>query len=353
MIEITIKTLKNTVTKISVDENQSISSQLDLFRDAANFPSEPYLKLIYKGKILDQDQTLANYSVLSEDAIVVMKSNPPKPISEPTPVSQQSSQNLQSVETSEPVSNVPPVNSNVPPVNSNVPPVNSNIPPLDSIWTTPPPTDTVPTYSVEQAHIVLPLIISYIMQNPSLQLLMITNPNILGEVMLTQNFRNIVRQLLTQSTNSINSLRNGTPLNVYIGVEGGQTSNSQTGNTFPSTGNGLSQTNGTNESQISMEQLQQAMNVLGMDPSMMQYEDGEYEDEYSDDNHEGHNHDHSHEHSHQNTSQSSGISTQDQQNISELMAITGSQFAVAKQAYESSGRNMDIAASLLMQIMFN
>lgn len=336
MIEITVKTLKNAINKITVDENASFESQSEMFKEAGGIPDAPFMKLIHTGKVLDLSLTPASYGIMAGDAIIVMKSNPPKPVSAPAPAPTPASTQVQ-VEA--PVSVPTPA------------PTPAPTPTVDPIWTTPPATDTSATYSIEQAHVILPMVFSYIMQNPNLRLLMLTNPNILNEIMVTQNFRNIVRQLLAQSNGLLNAIRTGTPANIYIGVENGGQAPGPATNTNTTAG---LQSNG--QPQLSMEQLTQAMNMLGMDPSMMDFGD-DYGDDYEDgDSHAGHDHDHAghdHDHGHAVTQSTTSLTTQDQQNIAQLMDITGAQFPVAKQAYESSGKNMEIAGSLLMQIMFS
>lgn len=337
MIEINVKNLKSVTTKITIDENASLESHIDLIKEASGLSEFPYIKIIYTGQVLDLSRTFTSYGISAGDAIIAMKSNPPKQVvtsaPAPAPVAQSS--------VSTTVSTVPaPVSA------SASAPAPASV--ADPIWTTPPASDTTATYSVEQAHVILPMVFSYIMQNPNLRLLMMTNPNILNEIMVTHNFRNIVRQLLAQSNGLLNSIRNGTPANIYIGVE------NPSGEQVPvnTTGAGV----GAAQPQLSMEQLTQAMNMLGMDPSMMGFDD-----DYDDEDHTGHDHDHAahdhmhvHDHAHGTTATAtSGLTTQDQQNIAQLMEITGAQFPVAKQAYESSGKNMEIAGSLLMQIMFS
>lgn len=337
MIEIIVKNLKSDVTKINIDENASLESQSELFKSAAGIPLDaPYIKVIYTGKVLDLSCTPASYGIVEGQAIVVMKCNPPKPASVPAPAPAPVSEPAQAPA----------------PAPAQQAPAPAPQPTVDPIWTEPPSSDTSPTYSIEQAHVILPMVFSYIMQNPNLRLLMLTNPNILNEIMVTQNFRNIVRQLLAQSNSLLNAIRTGTPANIYIGVENG------------ASGGTPSQTANQGQPQLSMEQLTQAMNMLGMDPSMMDFGDDFGDDYVGDDHshdHSGHDHsghDHSHDHTHGSAVAhapvpTSSLTTQDQQNISQLMEITGAQFQVAKQAYESSGKNMDIAASLLMQIMFS
>jgi hypothetical protein len=272
------------------------------------------------------DQTPASYGIANGDAVIVMKSKAPAP---PKPAQPESVP--APAPASAPVSQQPPVQQIHAPATTPAP-----APEVDPIWTTPPQTDAVASYSVEQAHIILPMVFSYIMQNPNLRLLLLTNPNALNEIMITQNFRNIVRQLLVQSPTLLNAIRTGATANIHIGIE-------------PTVAQGSA---GTGQPQLTMEQLTQAMQMLG---GM----DGQWEDDYGDDYEDGHSHDHSgHDHSHDHshstpTSTGTGLTAQDQQNIAQLMEVTGAQFPVAKQAYESSGKNMEVAGALLMQIMFS
>jgi len=183
------------------------------------------------------------------------------------------------------------------------------------------------------------MIFSYIMQNPNLRLLLLSNPSVLNEVIVGQGFRTIVRQLLQQSPALLNSIRTGTSANIVIGQQPGSNPQAQVGSI------------GTN--QLSAD------TGMSTDFNVDYYGDGEDDGEDGDDDedHSGHDHsheghDHAHDHGH-GTGAGSSLSTEDQQNIAQLMEITGSQFPMAKQAYESSGKSMEIAGSLLMQLMFN
>lgn len=351
MIEVTVKTLKNVATKINIDENSPFETQLELFKEASELTTEAYIKLIHTGKVLEQNKTPSSYGIAQGDAIIVMKGKapaPPKPVAvaapEPAPAPVAVPAPNQTNTTSQSVS------SGL--TNQSQPP--AQIPQADIIWTSPSAEDTTATYSVEQAHVILPMVFSYIMQNPNLRLLMMTNPSILNEVMVGANFRSIVRQLLAQSPSLLNAIRTGTPANIYIGTaQGGSTG------TTGSTGTAMTNTEqGT--PQLTMEQLTQAMSMLGANPSDFMddnyddYTDDAYEGhDHSHECHEGHDHSHSHSHAHTQSQNSAGLTSADQQNIAQLMEITGAQFQVARQAYESSNKNMEMAGSLLMQIMFS
>jgi hypothetical protein len=330
MIQITLKTLKNELHSVSFDENETFETQVDIVRNATGLTENDWVKLLHAGKILDLAKTPLANGVKNGDAIVVMKTKKvvpvalvaaPAPAPAPAPVS--------APETSESAS-----------ASTSVVPAQVQPAPMVDVWLQPDQADTTASYSIEQAHVILPMIFSYITQNPNLRLLLLTNPSILNEVLVGQGFRTVVRQLLQQSPSLLNSIRTGAPASVVIGQ--------------PPAGSGTTQASSAGGTGIpSLDQLMPAN--FNMD-----YYDGEEDEEDHsghDHSHEGHDHDHGHSHSHGAVAgtgaTATSLSTEDQQNIAQLMEITGSQFPMAKQAYESSGKNMEIAGSLLMQLMFN
>ena len=329
-MDITFKTLKNESFKTVINDSQTFEEQLDHIKECVGVSENDTLKLIYAGRVLELNKSPLEYCIRSGDTIIIMKQKPPA-VKKPSTSASSSNENVNAYTPSEPqsvmshlsdaiVSNMQSQNANG--NQSNGQQSNQNASQHD-FWNNANSTDTAQNYSVEQVHAIIPAFFQYILHNPNLKLLILTNPDLISEVLVGGGFRLIIRQLLQQSPTIVDSIRNGTSANIVLGQQ-------------------QSLSNGQNSAS---EQNNDENGENNEDEDEDEDEDNEDEDNEDEDNEDD---------------EGGGINVQEEQltdedniKIQELTSITGCQEAMAKHAYESSKKNMEVAASLIMQFMDN
>ena len=319
-LNLTIKTLGATVGKITVESSNTIESELGKIKESVGF-TESNVRLLHVGKVLDTEKTFDEYKIKNNDFLIIMRSpvkkeQPPKPIETPVVAPEPA-----------PVHTVPPP---APPVQTQQ--VNQFL----EFWTHAPPEQTAPNFSIEQFHVILPVIFSYLLQNPHFTMSLLTSPQNASTILLSQSLRPVIIQLLNQSEGILHSLRTGTSTNFSVNV------------TTPNN-------------------LQQNTNDESSDEHDQEQED-DYED--NDDN----NYDNQ-----QTLGDALGIGTtlnvgnpnnltnmiqslmqpqasnvpsqNEEADLQELMTVTGMPMELVRQIYNQCGKNVNVAASMLFQMM--
>jgi hypothetical protein len=187
---------------------------------------------------------------------------------------------------------------------------------LIEFWNQTPSEESIPQFSIEQIHSVLPVLFSYLLQNPQFMMTLLTSPQSISNMLLTQSFRPILVQLMNQSSSIISALRTGTNANVVIG-----------------TPNQLQQNNvddeeSSDETEDEEEhndlQFNNPINVQNMLQTVITPQ-----------------------------IQSTTPSATESEDIQQLMALTGMPLEMIKQVYDQCGKNVDMTATILFNIMEN
>lgn len=323
-INIKFKSLEGKITEVMLKNDDVISSKLDQLKDLFNVSDEQNIRLIYAGAILDFNKSFADYNIQNNDFIVVMVSKKQKP---PAPVA------------STPVSS-PPVASTLAPAPP--PAAVSTTEPVLAGWTSN-PTDSEHLYSIEQIHAIQPLLMQVVIENPVFMMTLLTNPQQLGAMIAGQGFRPIIRQLMQQSQGIVDVIRSGNG-SVAIGMN--LSMQPTTGaNPFTNTTASASIVN---------------TNSHGADDDYDTDDTGDtgYDDESSDMTNPVSqleqiitNFASSIPLAPTSSSQET-LTDDDMEKINGLVTMLNVSVEMAKSAYLQSGKNADLAATLLMEMMF-
>lgn len=213
MVHIILKTISGIKNDIDIDDSSTVEEYVSTIKEILGYGDDiPDIKLIHVGKVIDKTLKWSHYEIKDGDTIIVMKQKQKQTpiVQENTPVAQVSqAQNNPLPDTSS--AEIPQTQYN------NVPETPLN--PVQQFWRQIAPSEeTTPMYSVEQIHIVVPTIFSFLMQNPQMMMLIITSPSAITSSLMNQAFRTLLRQLLEQSNSLINSVRTGTNANIVINV---------------------------------------------------------------------------------------------------------------------------------------
>ena len=381
-ITVTLKTLDGKRCDVTVNPQDTIESKVESFKNLIGY-TEFNVKMIHSGRILDRQKTFADSNLKTGEVIVVMKlRDQPQP--QPQPVQTTSTQPVQTVQPTPAPMSVPVVPAQVQSAQSTVrapipgriifpitdpgriifpitdrpqirrasavggvatnPNAQSPHPPqsqshqsqpqpprtilmtTQQYWAQPAPLEECsPRFSVEQVHAMIPLLMSYITENPQLCTLLLRSQEAFRSVVTGPGFRGIVRQMLEQSPLIVNALRTGVQASMTINSSPNTVPYQQQNEQHTDTNNDSdedSSSHGDESNTIPAltELLSAVVNATGQ------------------------------------TAESNIVSEpvsepNEQEDIAQLVSLTGVPAPLAKQVYDSCGRNVGVAAELLFQVL--
>ncbi len=395
-INITLKTLDNKRFDVTVNTQDTIESKIDFFKNTVGY-TESNIKMIYAGRVLERSKLFSEYGLKNSDVIIIMKSRDPSqtsqqpvptvtpatpvvPLSAPTvvevpppvvPITQSRPARISTrVPTPPPPSALRtgstrgpilrrvafPIAERTPirrasgvsglphPSQPQQPPQPPRIITTQQYWAQPAPLEEIsPRFSVEQVHAMIPLMMSYITENPQLCTLLLRSQESFRSVITGPGFRGIVRQMLEQSPLIVNALRTGMQATMTINT----TSNAGVSAPIP---NNADSDDGSNSSQGDDESADngETGNMIPVLAEMLASINGTSE-QSTDTNQPSENiaSDNT-----ENSQESNVVSEpNEQEDVAQLVSLTGVPIQFAKQVYDSCGKNVGVAAALLFQVL--
>lgn len=204
---ILVVTLTNVKQIIDIGSNTNrIDSQIDKIKSAFGC-SDKDIILMYAGKILDITKTFADYGIMPNNQIIMMKKSIKKKEEQ---VSQPSSGNIPIPPRPQQTQHVEQAFApNIPTQNTQVQQVVSDI---QQFWSEQPSQeDNLPNYSIHQIHAVLPFFVNYILANPQVIATVLINPTAIGNQLASRQYRQVIREFFAQSSTIIGGLRGANP----------------------------------------------------------------------------------------------------------------------------------------------
>lgn len=363
-ITVTLKTLDHKRFDVTLNPEDTIESKVEMFKSLTGY-TEFNIKMIHSGRILDRLKTFSESGLKTGETIVVMKlrvqpvqpvqPEPPvvplvvvPPVVVPTPVvanvAHSTSASTQparsrssgSIPTPPPVQHAqgrvifPVVERSPTRRASNNPNDQSPHPPLpqrpmiittQQYWDQVAPLEEIsPRFSVEQVHAIVPLLMSYITENPQLCTFLLRSQESFRAVITGPGFRGIVRQMLEQSPLIVGALRTGTPANMTI---------NSTSNSIQEASPDNADTNHESDSSRGEDSndYENAAVVTNMVPVLAELLSAVA------------------------NATEPVIEPNEQEDIAQLVSLTGVPASLAKQVYDSCGKNVGIAAEMLFQVI--
>lgn len=228
-IEVKLKNLKSEVKSIHVNPEDTIESKLeDICKE---YDYSGIEKLVYAGKVLDFSKTFEQYNIVDQSMLIVMKKNKPSvPVAPSVPVNVPSVPVAPSaaVSAGAPVSdeNTHDDSSDNESVEETVTERNEtsySVPPRGTMshdWINAPHSDFVPSFSIEQVHASLTMMMTVILQNPIMSQVLVENPEDFGNQLADMKIRTVLRQLLGQSSGIVHAIRSGLNSGASISFQG-------------------------------------------------------------------------------------------------------------------------------------
>ena len=219
-MKVTVKDLNHNSHELDdVDSEQTVGTFGQTVKELFKFPDG--VRLIYCGRILDNDKKLSEYFKEDNKGFIVCipqsqpkSSQPPQP-TQPTQPTQQT-QNLNAS------TNVSP---NANPSSSTT--ASTTLPTLSQMSTN----NSTQTYTVEQIRAMMMVFARVLKVSPELFYMFSTNDAQFQNFMLSPTFSNdILSPLLQSSQMVLDALQNGTDINVPIPIFGRRTNNTNTTN---------------------------------------------------------------------------------------------------------------------------
>jgi len=315
-LNLTIKTLGAVVGKITVESNNTIKSELEKIKESVGF-TESNVRLLHVGKVLDIEKTFDEYKIKNNDFMIIMRSpvkkeQPPKPIETPAVDPQPT-----------PIHTIPP------PVQTQQ--VNQFL----EFWThAAPPEQTAPNFSIEQFHVILPVIFNYLFQNPHFTMSLLASPQNAGTILLSQSLRPVIIQLLNQSEGILHSLRTGSTTNFLVNVT--PPNNLQQNTNDESSDEHDQEDDYEDDYDTNYDNQQTLGDALGVGTTLNAGNSNNLTNMIQSLMHQ----------------QASNVPSQNEEaDLQELMAITGMPIELVRQIYNQCGKNVNVAASMLLQMM--
>lgn len=208
-------TSKIYIKRATNDEKQEFEVELDKniseYKDKiCEIFDASSIKIIHRGKILEQDKNFESQGIKNEDTLVIVPTKKHIPV-----------QTTQTPATPAPASVPAPTRTVVPTPAQTSPATIATIPTSQSnIWTS----NTVPSdsvsgihlYNVEEFHAALLLMIPTIVANQETVQSIRENPNNVFTLLNNESTRNIVRQSLKSSPTIVQSLKMGLPVSISL-----------------------------------------------------------------------------------------------------------------------------------------